>query len=324
MVPRLSAALGAAALTAIASPLDAQRGVTGRAVSLEPALGPIAWFAAGEFVAGADAIAVRYAETLCVRDLRARAAALGLDPRLARVAELYQLRLRACTGEQFVGDVCGPSLFLREEGARVTWLPRFGIDRREVTVAEYHRCVTVGGCPSPLHPMGTPTYGEPTLPVTGVTWSAARAYCAWRGARLPTEAEWERAARGREARNFPWGEQYDPGRFNHGALTSECRDDDDGYAFAAPVGSFPSGATPEGVLDLAGNAQEWVEDQRSVHLAVLPFDPPPTPGVTAEGRRVARGGAWDHPGWMGRATARVLLLPDTRQPNLGFRCAWDP
>lgn len=311
-------------LTGVAPRLDAQRGHTGRSASVTPDPGPVAWFPAGEFVMGADAIALHYAETLCVRDLRARAEVLGIDPRLTRVAELFQRRVRACLGEGFVGDVCGASLFLQEAGERIVWLPRFGLDRREVTVAEYHRCVVAGPCPSPMFPLGTRTYGEPTLPVTGVSWSAARAYCAWRGARLPTEAEWERAARGREARNFPWGSLYDPGRFNHGSVTDDCRDDDDGYGFAAPVGSFPSGATPEGVLDLAGNAQEWVED----HMA-----PEPLPGSFArlvaprgeadDGRRVARGGAWDHPGWMGRTTARLLLLPDTRLPDLGFRCAWD-
>ena len=93
-----------------------------------------------------------------------------------------------------------------------------------------------------------------------ITFDDAKRYCAFRGGRLPTEAEFERAARGPARRAYPWGQNYNPKLSNHGRLGVDTTDPNDGFSELAPVGSFPDGATPEGILDLAGNAAEWTAD----------------------------------------------------------------
>jgi formylglycine-generating enzyme required for sulfatase activity len=171
----------------------------------------------------------------------------------------------------------------------------------------------------------------PALPITSVTWGEAAAYCAWRGARLPSEAEWERAARGTQGRVWPWGNEPRTDADNHGRFTRAADlegsivalvrpDERDGFALLAPVGSFPHGASLEGVLDLAGNAMEWTADYygqdppqkaRSVN--------PRGPAVGA--LRSLRGGSWRLPPLFTRAAARDGAPPETRSPEIGFRCA---
>jgi formylglycine-generating enzyme required for sulfatase activity len=179
-------------------------------------------------------------------------------------------------------------------------VPRFRIDLLEVTRGAYGRCVAAGAC--------TPPPGEldfkrhPKLPVTQVTWHQARAFCAWRGARLPTEAEWELAARGTDGRVFPWGDEPPTCARAH---TEACG------SGPAEVGARPEGASPYGVLDMAGNVDEWVED------AYAPYG---SSGAHADPtQRVARGGAYD--AWHSRTTARNALHPSHRDSLLGFRCA---
>jgi formylglycine-generating enzyme required for sulfatase activity len=164
---------------------------------------------------------------------------------------------------------------------RIEGGPRpFLVGRYEVTNAEYAAFVRATGYDGSDDPSSKPT--EPFLshfsggapppglerhPVCHVNLMHARAYCRWlsgvtgRRVRLPRDAEWERAARGREGRTYPWGDEWDPRRCNWGdALGTERFGVVDGFAESAPVGSFPSGATPEGVHDLAGNIWEWTED----------------------------------------------------------------
>lgn len=295
-----------------------------RAVRVEVSPGAVVWFAGGETRVGADQVALDHAITLCRRDLRALADLLG-EPRESSGLRLRARLLLTVCLDQPVPDVCAPSLFAREVGARPVWLSPFGLDRTEVTVDAYARCVRAGVCADPLDAPGTPHTGAAELPVTGVRWRDAVTYCAWIGARLPTDAEWEHAARGREGRPFPWGFQWDPGRANHGAIGPGCRSDADGHALAAPVGSFPDGATPEGVLDLAGNVQEWVFD-RAERDARQPFaDLAVNPrGPELGGERVTRGGAYNTPPWALRTTWRGAFGNGERRRDTGFRCAWDP
>jgi iron(II)-dependent oxidoreductase len=155
------------------------------------------------------------------------------------------------------------------------------------------------------------TSGFEQHPVYAETWQGARAYCAWRGARLPTEAEWERAARGAEGRRYAWGnEPPDASRARYAFLLFDYR----------AVGSYPAGATPDGLLDMAGNAWQWT----SSLYRPYPYraddgreDP------TANGVRVARGG--DHNGGaeMLRATYRHDSEPESQSLPISFRCARD-
>ena len=145
---------------------------------------------------------------------------------------------------------------------RTQTLPGFAIDRTEVTRAGYAACVAARRCkPVPGHLAG-PIGSDGHLPVTGVSWFDARDYCGFTGGRLPTEAEWEKAARGTDGREFPWGggePQCD--RANWGNFDGEgpCAGQNPGKPL--PVGRFPQGASPSGALDMAGNVWEWVADR---------------------------------------------------------------
>ena len=212
-------------------------------------------------------------------------------------------------------------------------LPAYEIDRTEVTRENYERCVRAGRCTGP-RPHDA-RFRDPRQPVVGVSWFQATAYCAWVGARLPTEAEWEKAARGGDGRTFPWGETYPTLRmatFGHEEHTGH----------PDPVGSHPGFPSPYGALDLAGNVWEWVDD---------PYDPyayrEPTVAPTCERalatlndlrtrrvrgftgsnplpttcERVLRGGGWNYGGAGLRSSNRVHHAPSYRLVMSGFRCA---
>jgi formylglycine-generating enzyme required for sulfatase activity len=182
--------------------------------------------------------------------------------------------------------------------------------RRLVELDDEHSRVAIAGgrfAPQP---------GYERHPAVEVTWEGARAYCHWRGARLPTEAEWEAAARGREGRTYPWGNaQPTPGRAVFGRRSGETE----------PVGSRPAGATREGVHDLAGNVAEWT----SSLYRPYPYDPADgREDPAAEGERVTRGG--DHvfdsaperlTGFFRSGFSRA---PDRGHRHVGFRCARSP
>jgi sulfatase modifying factor 1 len=214
-----------------------------------------------------------------------------------------------------------------QEAHRVT-LSSFDLDRCEVTVAQYARCVSAGACRPPGFAAGDAHFARPDLPVTHVAWEDAAAYCGWMGGRLPTEAEWEYAARGPEGRTFPWGNVYNPHLANHGAMASDRSDATDGFVGLAPVGSFADGATPLGVLDMAGNAAEWVADVYEIDAATgrpagygpeLQVDPAPK---TAGGFHVVRGGSYEDAAvWLRGAARDTTAMP--APPSVGFRCAAD-
>lgn len=157
-----------------------------------------------------------------------------------------------------------------------------------------------GACTPPA--TGLAPVADARRPVGQVTWAQAHTFCAWRGARLPSEAEWELAARGTDGRLFPWGDEVPT---CDRAWTSACG------AVPAEVGGRPRGASPYGVRDMAGNVDEWVEDTFVDYAS-----------GSASGERVARGGAYD--AWHSRSTARSALAADYHDALLGFRCVRDP
>jgi formylglycine-generating enzyme required for sulfatase activity len=226
-----------------------------------------------------------------------------------------------CRREPAAEDFCTDELFSNELEAHDVYLSDVWIDRTEVTVAAYRQCVVAGRCTEPPFGAGAARFDRPVLPVTMVSWADADAYCAFAGGRLPTEAEWERAARGLVGRRYPWGNVYNPFLANHGKLDLEELDDGDGHLELAPVGSFPDGRTPDGIADLAGNVEEWVADWYATEYPNASAQNPRGPDTGEE--RVLRGGSYYHARpWM-RTTARMHDVPGSRRAWRGFRCARD-
>jgi formylglycine-generating enzyme required for sulfatase activity len=192
---------------------------------------------------------------------------------------------------------------------KVTLRP-YLLDRTEVTVGQYSKCVKAGECT----PAGTGSAcngnnrERKSHPVNCVAWDQADTFCRWRGARLPTEAEWEFAARGTDGRKYPWGND-EPGIAQ---LHWQARE-------TVPVGGHPSGASPFGVLDLAGSVWEWTGDWYAPYGAAEQRDPTgPSSGTV----RVDRGRSLFGPKPSSvRATSRNKSDPALRLSSLGFRCA---
>jgi formylglycine-generating enzyme len=210
--------------------------------------------------------------------------------------------------------------YANELSPHEVYLSEYWIDRAEVTVERYRACIATGSCPELPFTSGGGRFDRPDLPAVLVNWTEARRFCEWAGGRLPTEAEWERAARGRTGRQFPWGQVWSGFVANHGRLAWSELDDTDGFLELAPVGSYPDGAAEGGILDLAGNAEEWVADWYAPSYpeanAVNPKGPP------SGDDRVVRGGSYS----LGRAglrsAARGHALPDERRTWRGFRCVY--
>jgi formylglycine-generating enzyme required for sulfatase activity len=200
-------------------------------------------------------------------------------------------------GEFIMGSGNGDS---DEQPVRRVYLDAYWMYETEVTNAQYAEFVG----------------GNTTLvehPVKNVTWHDAVAYCAWAGGRLPTEAEWEKAARGTDGRTYPWGDSWNASNANSSHAA-------DGYDQTAPVGSFPGGASPYGLLDMAGNVWEWVGDwYASGYYANAPDNNPS--GPNSGEYRVLRGGSWFNIGHTNLRAANRRASSSSAGDYFGFRCA---
>jgi formylglycine-generating enzyme required for sulfatase activity len=229
-----------------------------------------------------------------------------------------------------------------EQPVHMVQLDSFWLDRTEVTNEMYRKCVEAGSCKEPGSRVyyDDPQYSD--HPVVFVAWTNAVSYCSFAGRRLPTEAEWEKAAAWNPVQNekriFPWGNEYDCSKGNFDDETKldaslmqggsiSC----DGYDLTAPVGSYPQGASPYGALDMGGNVWEWVHDafievnsfDSSIqnYYAFSRFENPMgvSPALTTS--RGIRGGSWNWTYGYGRSAYRLGFGKNDTYDAVGFRCA---
>lgn len=223
-------------------------------------------------------------------------------------------------GNPLIDITAGPFVFGNDGGKenenrrRIIEGKSFAMNETEITNVQYQRFIDATGHRAPFY-SGHPILGLPDRPVVGVSFADAEAFCAYHGLRLPSEQEYERAARGTGGALFPWGNApVDALRANHGSLTCCGAEDSDGYAMTAPARSFPQGASKEHLLNLVGNVWEWTRD----------FYPPyngEAPPAVAGKYRVLRGGAWNSDPIRLTTTYRLAYDPDFRfAATGGFRC----
>lgn len=237
---------------------------------------------------------------------------------------------------------------LDESPVHSVTLSAFCIDRTEVTVSQYRECVSAGRCTPASSSVYWPEmddverdYWSPfchgirtdrnEYPINCIDWDQARTFCNWAGKRLPTEAEWEYAARGTDGRLFPWGNAPPTHELENGCGIesvfpqvpvrdwTRTYDGNDGFERTAPVGRFPRGASPFGALDMAGNAWEWVADW----YAPYPSRAVTNPRGPASGEfRVYRGGGYscDGPATHTQSTNRPKMDPSFRSSSGTVRC----
>jgi formylglycine-generating enzyme required for sulfatase activity len=217
-------------------------------------------------------------------------------------------------GEFTMGSPAGDS---DEQPAHRVYVDAFSMDKYEVTVGQYAAFLQAKGVdpPSDWKTMNQPAHQK--RPVANVDWAEADAYCKWAGKRLPTEAEWEKAARGTDDRIYPWGNDAPtPLRANYG------KTEWDNHGVLAPVGTLEDGKSPYGIYDMAGNVWEWVSDWYDYNYYKI--SPPQNPkGPSSGGTKVIRGGSWHNNARALRSANRSLISPTDQGLN-GFRCAKTP
>ena len=200
-------------------------------------------------------------------------------------------------------------------------LDAFWIDQLEVTNAMFTLCVSAGACDSPQNLRSqrrNEYFDNPEFkdyPVVYVDWNMAKAYCEWRGADLPTEAQWEKAARASDEPTYPWGNELDCNKANYTNGSRVC------VGGTTKVGSYESGKSPYGVYDMAGNVWEWVADWYSESYYSTSISSSNPFGPDFGRARVARGGSWTRPQGEIRSANRINYAPTYYNFDLGFRCA---
>ncbi len=214
-----------------------------------------------------------------------------------------------------------------ERPVHAVTLDAYYIDQYEVTLSLYRKFLEVGKQASPPNwdDEAATTVGD--RPAVGMSWSAASAYCQWAGKRLPTEAEWEKAARGTDGRRYPWGEMQpfvDIANYNRGMWVSEAvtlASVTSGLeGMSVRHGLKGGGKSPFGLSHMAGNAAEWVADWYGRDYYQKSSEKNPSGPATGD-KRVIRGGSWaDLPAAL-RVTARLSAEPDFEDRTIGFRCA---
>ena len=231
-------------------------------------------------------------------------------------------------GHYVIGSLdSDPDAFIYEKPQHGVDLSGYWMDKTLVTNAMYAKCVQVGACPA--HKMNISYtrdsyYGNAefdTYPVIYVTWDEAQTYCTWAGRKLPTDAQWEVAARGRDERKYPWGNSppscnllnYTITISTNGGLSNTCKGD------TTAVGKYPQGASPYGLMDMAGNVWEWVADWLGPNYLVEPHENPLGP-ATGE-LRVLRGGFYFGAAKYVRIAVRIGHDPNDATDFIGFRCA---
>jgi formylglycine-generating enzyme required for sulfatase activity len=199
-----------------------------------------------------------------------------------------------------------------EKPAHTVFLDAFEMDQFEVTNEQFRAFVEETGYVSEAEQAGesfswrTFAGDKPKHPVVLVTWNDAVAYCEWQGKRLPTEAEWEKAARGPDGFIYPWGNEW---------MEDKANTEESGYRGTTIVGSFPDGASPYGAMDMAGNVSEWTSDWYEAY-----------PGSTFHSAyfgkkyRAIRGGGWFSDAHLVRSTERSASSVELRNDDVGFRC----
>ena len=209
-------------------------------------------------------------------------------------------------------NLCSYCDFSDEQPQHKVFLDAYQIGKYEVTNRQYNQCVRADVC------SGQVFNAELDHPVVNVTWFQAKAYCGWVGGRLPTEAEWEKAARSTDGRTYPWGEgidcdkaNYEPGDYCVGGTS--------------PVGSYESGKSPYGVYDMAGNVWEWVNDWYDrTYYQNSPSSNPLGPDSDQFIYRVLRGGSWFSSDMYDRSAVRLRYVPAGATFDFGFRCSRSP
>ncbi len=198
------------------------------------------------------------------------------------------------------------------------FLDAFYIDQYEVTNSRYAKFLEATGHEAPTNWNELDLAKEGDRPVAGVSWHDADAYCRWAGRRLPTEAEWEKAARGTDGRRYPWGNEIPTNQHANFGYSRQL----------TPVGSFETGMSPYGVHDLAGNVMEWVADFADRYYYADRYNSQNGPDRNPKGpafgiTKIFRGGSRGKPAQWIRSAHRAWLKPDARSPLIGFRCAKD-